>query len=232
MVYFYKEGEPFEAFVAKTELLVLPVPLSKDGTHITGSALPLSLLEALTLPMLGGFVPAALASRVYDIAAEESFALKNAALTAEGGIAGALSATGRGFYNLSVGVVGYGRIARLLLARLASFGAPLTVYARRPEALTDAALRGIRTVPLEEDTVLREDVIFSTVPAPVFGRVSVGNALYICDLGGGMPRVLPRLQGGEAEVTSYRGVPGVFAPTAAGEIIYESLKAFIAEGKR
>ena len=225
--YFYTEGSPLDELLSLVDLLVLPVPLTKDGSFISGTRLPLKSLESVSVPMLGGFVPAPLASRVYDIAAEEDFTLKNAALTAEGGIAGALSATGRSFYNLSVGVIGYGRIARLLLGRLASFGAPLTVYARKSDARTDASLRGIRAVSLEEDTVFTEEVIFSTVPAPVFGRNAVSRAIYVCDLGGGMPRALPRTSGGEVEVTSYRGVPGVFAPLAAGDIIYESLRAYI-----
>jgi hypothetical protein len=42
-----------------------------------------------------------------------------------------------------------------------------------------------------------------------------------------MPSVLSRGDGGTLPVTAARGVPGVFAPTAAGEIIYESLALFL-----
>ncbi len=220
-----KEREALASFLADIELLVLPTPASRDGVHIAGTDIPLLAVDGCPLPMLGGFLPATLRGDIYDLGRDECFLLKNAALTAEGGIASALSATEAGFYGLSVGVIGFGRIARLLLHKLSAFGAPLTVYARRPEARVEASLYGYGTVPLTKECVFNEDILFGTVPAPVFEGTRVTRARYICDLGGGMPSALERIGGGSCPVTSCRGVPGVFSPAAAGRIIYECLVA-------
>lgn len=220
-----------EALCSFCDVLVLPVPATRDGEHILGtdvslSSLPLSPRHAV----FGGFFPKerlAPAHAVFDCAEKEDFLLKNAALTAEGAIASALQATGRSFYGCSIAVIGYGRIARFLLRRLSGFTKSLTVYARRPEALADAALCSYATSRLCEDSVIREEIIFNTVPEKVFARVSLSHPLYVCDLGGGMPAALATEGGDSFGVTAARGVPGVFAPTAAGEVILESLCSFL-----
>ena len=213
------------------DVLVLPSPASRDGCLIAGtdiafSSLPLDKRHAV----FGGFIPNKWREKhpaLYDCAEEESFLLKNAALTAEGGIATAMTASGRSFYGLSVGVIGYGRIAQILCTRLLGFGVRISVYARRAEALAHARLHGFDATPLQSDTVFSESILFNTVPEPVFAQTRVCGTLFAYDLGGGMESALSSLDGGTLSVVSMRGVPGVFAPTAAGEIILESLLAFI-----
>ncbi len=221
------EEKELASFLSSIDFLLLPTPATRDGIHIAGTSLPLEALKGTSLPMLGGFLPERFPCPAYDLAKDETFLLKNAALTAEGGIAAALSATGRGFYGSSVGVIGFGRIAKFLCQKLSGFGIPLTIYARRPEARTEAALLGFRARPLKEDTVFEEDILFGTVPARIFEKTKVHTPRYICDLGGGMPSELKSTRGNAENaypVTACRGVPGVFSPTAAGEIIYECLK--------
>lgn len=221
------KNETLPACLKTAELLVLPSPATRDGVTVSGTDIPFFALEGCPLPMLGGFLPNTLRGDVYDFASDECFLLKNAALTAEGGIASALTASGCGFYGLSLGVIGSGRIARLLLHKLSAFGAPRTLYARRPEAREEARLCGIRALPLEADTLFTEDILFNTVPAPVFAHTKVSRAKYVCDLGGGMPAELEGEDGARVSVTACKGVPGVFAPEAAGRIIYESLKEYL-----
>lgn len=209
------------------ELLVLPSPASRDGALISGTDVPFLRLPLCHLhTVFGGFIPKDWQKEgipLYDCAESESFLLKNAALTADGAIATALSASGRAFYGLSVAILGYGRIAKLLAVRLCGFGVPVTVYARRAEARAEARLYGFCAKPLSADTVFSESVLFNTVPEPIFEKASTRGTLYAYDLGGGMPASLPSSLGEEVKVVSMRGVPGVFAPTAAGEIILEEL---------
>jgi len=220
-----------QALVDGAEAIVLPSPASRDGLHISGTDIPFSsLLFASHQSVFGGFIPPSWKReglRLFDISASESFQLKNAALTAEGAIATALSASGRGFYRLSFGIVGYGRIGRLLAARLSGFGVPITVYARRKETRTEAALSGYRARALGEDTVFSEGVVFNTVPEAAFCSMKARGTLFAYDLGGGFPAELTLVDGGRVPVVSMRGVPGVFAPTAAGEIILEELLTLI-----
>jgi len=227
----YESGDDCaRSLIQSSQVLVLPVPASRDGVHISGTEL---LFSSLPLPkdlaVFGGFIPASWKNRdgIYDCAAEEPFTWANASLTAEGGIASALSATGRGFYGMRIAVLGFGRIAKLLLCKLSGFGVPITVYARRAEAIAEASLCGHTARPLDGQTVIEEDIIFNTVPAAVFAHIRAPRAVYCCDLGGGMPAEIDKSEGEKLTVTAARGVPGVFAPTAAGEIIYRSLSAFL-----
>ena len=219
------------ALCAFADVLVFPVPASKDGATLSGTGIPFSHLPVgAHHAVFGGFFPKdwqLKAHRVFDCALDEPFVLKNAALTADGGICAALSATERGFYGCSAAVIGHGRIARMLIRRLLGFGVPITVYARRPEALADAALLGCRAVPLQLDTVISEDILFNTVPAPVFDGVRAAHPVAVFDLGGGLPNALLSPSGDSIPVTSMRGVPGVFAPRAAGEIILDALLSFL-----
>ena len=163
-----------QALTDGAEAVVLPSPATRDGVHIAGTDIPFSSLSfRAEQRVFGGFLPSAWKKDgvpLLDLSHSESFQLKNAALTAEGAIATALSASGRGFYGLSLAIVGYGRIGRLLAARLSGFGVPITVYARRKETRTEAALAGYKTHPLGEDTVFSESVLFNTVPEHVFAR--------------------------------------------------------------
>lgn len=220
-----------QALTDGAEAVVLPSPATRDGVHIAGTDIPFSSLSfRAEQRVFGGFLPSAWKKDgvpLLDLSHSESFQLKNAALTAEGAIATALSASGRGFYGLSLAVVGYGRIGRLLAARLSGFGVPITVYARRKETRTEAALAGYKTHPLGEDTVFSESVLFNTVPEHVFARARARGALFAYDLGGGFPAELTLTDGGTLPTVSMRGVPGVFAPSAAGEIILEELLTLI-----
>lgn len=222
------KNETLPACLETAELLVLPSPATRDGVTVSGTDIPFSALAGCALPMFGGFLPDTLRGDVFDLASDECFLLKNAALTAEGGIASALGASGCGFYGLTLGVIGAGRIARLLLHKLSAFGAPITLYARRASAREEARLCGIRALPLAADTLFTEDILFNTVPAPVFTGTKVSRARYICDLGGGMPAALEGADGTRVPVTACKGVPGVFSPEAAGRVVYEGLRDYLA----
>lgn len=85
---------------ADTQLLVLPYPATRDGTHIAGTGIPFT---ALSLPpqmlIFGGRVPPAWREghTVADAEENESFLLDNAYLTAAAGVATALRAGERAF---------------------------------------------------------------------------------------------------------------------------------------
>ena len=224
-------AESAKELCAFSDILVFPTPASRDARTVAGTSLTVEMLPIEQRHAdFGGYFPKNWrfpASKVFDCAFDESFLLRNAALTADGGIAAALSATERAFYGCRIAVIGYGRIAKMLLRRLSGFGVPVTVYARRREALADAALSGFSALPLEGDTLFSENIIFNTVPESVFGGVRVKAFAHVFDLGGGMPSRLLGQGEDSYPVTSMRGVPGVFAPTAAGEIIFDALSSFL-----
>ena len=227
---FYTKETGADPLIRAAELLVLPLPASRDGIRLCGSELCFfSLPIPREMPVFGGFIPKEWKTwrNLYDCADEEDFTWANAALTAEGGIATVLGATGRGFYGMRIAVCGFGRIAKLLLQKLNGFAVPLTVYARSDSALAEASLRGYTAKKLTPETVIAEEILFNTIPSPVFDAICAPNGIVCCDLGGGMPASLYQAEGKRLAVIAARGVPGVFAPLAAGEILYRSLARFI-----
>ncbi len=206
------------------QAVILPTPASRDGETVNGTDIPLSLfLSHPTVTLWGGSLPASFLARhpaAHDLLLDESLALVGAALTAEGGIAAALAATQRGFYHTSAAIFGYGRIATFLAKALTGFGVPVTVYARRREVRKRLALLGYQAKEWREAGFIEEDLVFNTVPSPVFEKTVFAEKALVFDLGGG-------LAGYEGHpIVSLPALPGKFAPVAAGEAIYEVLSAF------
>ncbi|MBO5755337.1 MAG: hypothetical protein J6R89_04700 [Clostridia bacterium] len=218
--------------VGEASLLVLPYPATRDGVHIGGTRLPFSLLplrEGATVA--GGDIPPDWHREnvlFHDVAKDEAFLWRNARLTAEGALATALTATGKGLFGVSCALLGYGRIAAQLARLLLALGARVTVYARRASARGAAEPTGCQVAELRFPVTLSEGVVFNTLPpgtAPLFS-VAKGGLCY--DLGGSLPPTLPDGEGGEIGVISLRGVPGSFAPAAAAEVYYRALSPCLA----
>ncbi len=99
----------------------------------------------------------------------EELQVANAIPTAEGALRLAMEETDRTLHNSKCLVIGYGRIGRLLAARLSSLGARVTVAARRYSDLAwiDAwSCKAVHTGQLT-GKLGEFDLIFNTVPALV-----------------------------------------------------------------
>lgn len=143
------------------------------------------------------------------------YVVENAALTAEAATELVMRRSPRPVTGMRVLVVGYGRIGSLLAGRLAALGAEVTVAARRAVSRAEARARGYRTVDLTQ-LVGPFDTVVNTVPA----RVLTG------DLGGALCIDLASAPGGWAEdehVVKAPGLPGLYAPLAAADIMAEAI---------
>lgn len=238
---FSPERDTAEGFLRPLSALVLPYPVSRDGMHVTGTALSLdSLPLPSSVPLIGGRIPDALRAHgggTFDAEENEPFLQRNAYLTAAAGIAAALRATARAFLDVRVAVLGYGRIGSRTAAMAKALGAHVTVLARRAETVTHAIADGFFGTLLTESIPIDADVLFGTVPAPapLIEAITVSRGALVYDLGGAMPASLPDKDGEPVPVTALRGAPGVFAPTAAGEAygdaILDILNTHIKKGR-
>lgn len=203
------------------EAVVLPIPCTKDGKTVLGTDIPLSLFANPSLILWGGALPPFLRSLplAHDFLEDEPFTLSNALLTAQGGIAYALGATKRGFWGIDAAVLGFGRIGGFLTEMMRGFAVPISVYARREEVLTRASLLGFQAKKWQEPLSVPERVVFNTIPQEING-LSFSPSSLVIDLGGGLAHYASH------PVTSLRGLPGIFSPKAAGEIVYKTLSAF------
>ncbi len=225
-------------------VIVLPFPLTRDGETVfspASPAIPFSEIprfaDSGALVLAGGSSPrlsevcAAHSLSPVNYAASETLTLRNAALTAESAVSLLVESCDGSLLGSRALILGYGRIARALAARLNPFGCAVTVAARRPETRAEAELNGCTALPLSEINTGDYDYIVNTVPAPLltaedFSHIKSG-AVFL-ELA-----TLPNLANSPpAPHIGYihgAGLPGRCSPKTAGKYIAEELSRLIQE---
>ena len=147
--------------------------------------------------------------------ADPIYVLENAALTAEGALELLMRRADRQLTGMEVLVAGFGLIGSLLADKLASLGARVTVAARSAAARTAAGIRGHNSVDINYISE-KYDAVLNTIPAPVLRG----------DLGGAICIDLASAPGGwvdDTPVIKAPGLPGIYAPKAAADIMAEAI---------
>ena len=204
-------------------LLILPVPLSRDGVHVlTSAAKPVEIRTlAQSLPTDARVfcgMPREAAEpffrrgiRLYDYASREEFAVRNALPTAEGVaqiLLQTLPTTVRGSHVL---ITGYGRTARACARLLSAMGAHVTIAARRCSSLAFADTDG---------SVLTRDVLSAMRrDCPV---VEIASAPDGTDMDAAAQLGV--------HVQAAPSLPGKVAPKTAGVILAETVLNILREG--
>ena len=227
-------------------VLLLPVPVAKDGIHINGcTELAIeNIAGSLTAFdfVCGGVLPSGLTDACtaagvpyYDYMKDDCVALKNAVATAEGAIAESFMMSDINIENSKCLVTGYGRCGRVLAQKLLRMGAEVTVTARSVEACFKAAMGDCHTILLDQlgsDNKLDQfDFCYNTIPAPVLNRDILSKFrqnIVILDIAS-MP--------GETDFSyldergiRYRhslGIPGRYSPKTSGEILGEAVLRYL-----
>lgn len=244
----------FEKAIPNSDVLLLPLPITRDGVRIhcplhEGSGIRfLSLLEAVRSDALifGGKIPDLWMEQarqagvsVHDYFLSERLQMKNALPTVEGAIMLALEALSRTLDGCSVVILGYGRIASLLAERLVALGADVTVFARKERDLAHASLRHCRAIPLKgADTesslcqLPREcRIVFNTVPERIVTQKVLEGwnrdciLMELASLPGGFDTVFAEKMG--FLLILAQGLPGKIFPESAGQIIAETVLDYL-----
>ena len=146
---------------------------------------------------------------------DEIYAIENAALTAEGALELIMRRSNRALAGMEVLITGFGRIAGFLAGMLSGLGAHVTVAARSRTARAAARARGYEAVALEDIPEVF-DAVVNTIPAPVLRG----------DHGGALCLDLASEPGGwatDAPVLRAPGLPGLYAPKAAADVMAEAI---------
>lgn len=232
------DAEEYGAYTVGTfDIIVLPMPLTRDGETIYTPESPIPIpfdtirrfAKCGTLIFAGGEC-----SRLYELCANcgfvpinyakyEPLTLKNAALTAEAAVCLLSGSAERALIESRVLITGYGRIAKMTAFRLKSFGSEVTIAARRAEQRTQAVLDGFASVEIEKIPGIISDFeyIVNTVPAEIF-EDSLTNAhgvfLELATLPNNPPKntKIKYIYGG--------GLPGKHYPETAGKYIAQTVK--------
>lgn len=233
---------------AACDVLLLPLPVTMDGKTLkavyAASPIPLDEDFAALLAgrqVFGGMVdraeavcPALCERHLRDYYAREEFALRNAAVTAEGALEYAMHEYPGTLCGSRCLVAGFGRIGSQLTPRLRALGASVTVAARRPEVQAEAEMCGCAAMHTDR---LREggdfDIVFNTVPSVIFTRgvlSGLRRGTLLIDLSsapGGVDMDAAQKLGIHA--LHAFSLPAKVAPRTAGEIIKQTVYNMLRE---
>ena len=233
----------------ETDVLLLPVPLSRDGKTLNAphaqTPIPLERLAEKTetdtrvfcgMPNEAAALFFRRGIRLYDYAAREEFALRNAIPTAEGVAQLLLCALPRTVRGSHILITGYGRTARACARLLYGMGARITIAARRCSSLALADGEGYHGLYLRElaNVMERFDAVVNTVPAPVLTSEILENTPKDCPI----IEIASAPYGVDFDAAKRFGLsvqiapslPGKVAPQTAGIIIAETVLNMLMEG--
>ena len=238
------ECEDISSALDKSDAVILPLPVSKDGENLFSpySCLPVNVSSLFSeiggeKPVfcgLKGKTPSELFKGIncYYYGTRDDFAAANAVPTAEGAIEIAMKSSPVTINGSRCLVVGYGRIGRVLSHFLCGLGADVTVSARKSsdlEFIRAAGMKAVRTNSLSGSY----DFIFNTVPALVLSREALASCAagaVIIDLAsapGGVDRNAAAMM--SVPVYHALSLPGKTAPEKAGIIIKNAVYNIIGE---
>lgn len=238
-----------EAELEKSDVTVLPLPCCDENgflkTAFSKEKIPLMKIVGNLKKgsvLMGGLLPEEIISaakekevEVFDYYHREEFAVRNAALTAEGAAALSMEMLSESISGVPVLVLGHGRIGRLLSAILKALDAKVTVAARRFSEL--AWIRSEGMEPLEfrllNAEIGRFCVVFNTVPSMVLSRemlMLMKKDSIVIDLAS-EPCGTDFEAAKELGITAKKalGLPGKFAPKTAAEIVCDTVLNIIEE---
>ncbi len=230
-------------------IVIGPIPLTRDLVSIAStnaSELTTNNLANLLNKkhyLIGGMIPMALTGicnnkgiRYYDLMKNEKITILNAIATAEGTIMEAIQTSDRNLHGSTCLVLGYGRCAKILAAKLKALDAKVIIAARSEDALAYAEAAGLDTVSLSDmHTVLPiSDFIFNTIPSLVLDKNSLdyvkwnSTIIDIASAPGGVDYEYAMQKNLKAKLCL--GIPGKVSPRTSADILVNQIIELIKEG--
>ena len=246
--YLYKSGVEREY-----EIILLPIPSSRGGKLVLdddkieeelcacseASCDGVAHVKSGELVVVGYGIPRGLKDRLSDIGAlaldvslDEEFVSENARLTAIGTVGKILSSEIAAPSELSIGIIGYGRIGKRLLNILSLLGASPTVFTANEQARLEFGIMGVKSAPysaLESAEALgrvgKFDIIINTAPVLIIKDEAVEALLEtkIIELASGnnFPVGIDALR--------LPSLPAKMYPKSAGKALRDSILRMLGE---
>lgn len=231
-----KRAESLLDAVTSADCVIGPVVFSKDGKQIVSKQkkCPMKVGELLGAmkrgqSLFGGCIPQEVQKIcddkeifLYDFMSMDDVAIYNAIATAEGAVVKAMELKPVNLHGSRCLILGYGRCARVLAAKLKGLNTRVSICARREAARSQGEADGFDSMDFQ--TLARQipqfDYIFNTVPAVILKedllkRVSKEACIVdIASMPGGVDWEAAR----ELEICAYLcpSLPGIYAPKSSG----------------
>ncbi|MDF2484959.1 MAG: hypothetical protein K0R46_1127 [Herbinix sp.] len=231
------------------KILVGPIPMSRDKVTVYSTSISEDLTIANVAELLskdhllfGGILPPSITKVCeaegifyYDLMKNERITILNAIATAEGTIMEAIASSDQNIHGSKCLVLGYGRCAKVLAAKLKAMDAHVLVAARNEEALAYAESFGLSTVTLPYIKCILPscDYIFNTIPSLVLTPDCldyVNKHACIIDIAsapGGLDYAYAKTLNLNAKLCL--GLPGKVAPRTSADILVTTIHSFIKE---
>ncbi|MEY8354546.1 dipicolinate synthase subunit DpsA [Lachnospiraceae bacterium 54-53] len=244
-IHYDREDSPFsmEEAIQNNQIILCPIPFTRDKISLfsihdlddLGIGNILSLLTS-DHTIFGGNIPSYVKEYAkehgiacFDYMDMEDITIKNTIPTAEGAIAEAIRLSPGCLHKSKCLVTGFGRCGRTLALKLKGLDAEVTVADRKESQLTLAGSMGFHTGLLSG---ISADMgtyryIFNTIPAPVFKEELIrlmhpsAAVIDIASAHGGVDFEFCRKQNIRAKLCP--GLPGIYAPEASAEILFEAI---------
>ncbi|PXV95497.1 dipicolinate synthase subunit A [Lachnotalea glycerini] len=236
-------AESIEQIMELCDVIIGPIPFSRDGIHFFSNVNPNIALNEFNRfirsnhIIIGGNMNDKIIDRVkeqngryFDFMKEDSIAVKNAIATAEGTIAEAIKLSDINLYESKCLILGYGRCAKALAARLKSLGANVTIAARNREQRLLARNESLEAINLKDIHIkLPEfDFIFNSIPAMIL----TAQWLQLCKQEAVIVDIASKPGGTDFEeckrlglkATLSLGLPGKYSPRTSAEILIQSIR--------
>ncbi len=224
------------------DFILLPIPMSRDGKTLFAPALKKPLLVEMILEkspchalLFGGKTSAFSDHRLFDYGARSDFASANAVPTAEGALLLAIQHLSRTVNGSHIGIVGFGRVGKAVASLFHAAGAKVTVFARREEVCAVAAMLGYHAAPIRMLPEHAEEIhcLINTAPAPILGEEvlsRMAKSTLMLELASppyGVDFETAEKLGLKAILAD--GLPGKYAPEAAGGAICKTVLSMLCE---
>ena len=222
-------------------VILLPIPTSRDGTHLTGSERLLrdvlgeagrgDLVVGYSIPKADAEYISSRGASVYDVSGDEEFLDENAIITAIGTLEYLFCNFDLVPSDMHIGIIGYGRIGRHLARMLLFLGAKIRIYTSKNLTRVELGERGVERREINYGAPMLDDlgnldVLINTAPTP----------LGACFADGRIPKGLCVIE--LASGDNFRGVDGVVRlpsvpeksyPISAGRAYFHAIQKYMRE---
>lgn len=240
MIHSYENGKRAESCIEylgrlerddRLRIVLLPIPTTRDGKTILNTKVYINevLDEIIGDTVVCGYgltdsfceAVRSRGGRVLDLLHDEDFLVENAELTALCTVGILLTTTEYAPKDVTVGVVGYGRIGKRLTNMLLYLGANVRVYTTRESTRTDLGECGVASSKSCCDADMSDiDLLINTAPAAIFSAEKIPHGLRVIDLASG-----ENFAG--LTVEKYPSVPAKMLPKSAGRVWGRAVERFI-----
>ena len=237
-------SEALEKIVEDIEVIIGPIPFSRDGLTVNSKFVESKILIKDLLEKIKGkiLIVGNISKEVKEIAKNynievidimksEKLAVLNTIATAEGTIEIMIANTNTILFNSNVLILGFGRVAKTLAIRLKGLVQSITCASREDEELAWIEVYGYEKIDLNnfskyqeiEKSLTNYDVIINTIPSMILDVEKlkyVDKETLLIDLAsnpGGIDKEEAKNQG--IKLIHALGLPGKVAPKSSAKLI-------------